>query len=72
LQLLVLINLTLKQKLGSNRIAPTSVPSKNTADFAIEMEPTHGSAASVRSQAEWTEKDSNDQSVIGALTKSSG
>ncbi|XP_015775706.1 PREDICTED: uncharacterized protein LOC107353839 [Acropora digitifera] len=58
------------KKLGSNRITPMSVPSKNTADFGIE--PTHGSAASVRSQAEWTEKDSNDQSVIGALTKSSG
>ena len=69
---LVLINLTLKQKLGSNRIAPMSVPSKNTADFAEEMEPTHGSAASVHSKAELTEKDSNDQSVIGALTKSSG
>lgn len=49
-----------------------SVPSQNTADFAIEMEPTHGSAASVRSQAGWTEEDSNDQSVIRALTKSSG
>lgn len=69
---LLLINLTLKQKLGSNRIAPMSVPSNNTADFAVEMEPTHGSAASVCSKAELTEKDSNDQSVIGALTKSSG
>ena len=49
-----------------------SVPSNNTADFAVEMEPTHGSAASVCSKAELTEKDSNDQSVIGALTKSSG
>lgn len=60
------------KKLESNRIAPMSVPSNNTADFAVEMEPTHGSAASVRSKAELTEKDSNDQSVIGALTKSSG
>lgn len=60
------------KKLDSNRIAPMSVPSNNTADFAVEMEPTHGSAASVRSKAELTEEDSNDQSVIGALTKSSG
>ncbi|KAK2572711.1 hypothetical protein P5673_001691 [Acropora cervicornis] len=45
------------KKLGSNRIGPMSIPSKNT----VEMEPTHGSAASVCSQAEWTEKDSNDQ-----------
>lgn len=49
-----------------------SAPSRNTADFAIEMELTHGSTASVRSQAAWTEEDSNDQSVISALTKSSG
>jgi len=58
--------------MGSNRIAPMPVPAKNTAEVAIEMEPTHLSTGSLHSQAAWTGEDNNDQSVIDALSKPSG
>lgn len=49
------------------------MPSKQTADVAIEMEPTHLSTGSLHSQSTWTgEQDNNKQSVIDALSKSSG
>lgn len=59
--------------MGSNRIAPMPVPTKNTADIAIEMEPTHLSTGSLHSQSAWTgEQDSNSSTVVYALSKSSG
>ena len=59
--------------MGSNRIAPMpTTPAKNTADIAIEMQPTHLSTGSLHSQAAQTEPDNNDQSVVYALSKSSG
>lgn len=59
--------------MGSNRIAPMpTTPAKNTADIAIEMQPTNLSAGSLHSQAAQTEPDNNDQSVAYALSKSSG
>ncbi|RMX55135.1 hypothetical protein pdam_00007427 [Pocillopora damicornis] len=61
------------EKMGSNRIAPMPVPTKNTADIAIEMEPTHLSTGSLHSQSAWTgEQDSNNSTVVYALSKSSG
>lgn len=49
------------------------VPTKNTADIAIEMEPTHLSTGSLHSQSAWTgEQDSNNSTVVYALSKSSG
>ncbi|CAH3143176.1 unnamed protein product [Porites lobata] len=61
------------KKMGSNRIAPMpTTPAKNTADIAIEMQPTHLSTGSLHSQAAQTEPDNNDQSVVYALSKSSG
>ena len=63
----------LDQKMGSNRIAPMPLPAKNTADVAIEMEPTHLSTGSLHSQSAWTgENDDNQQSVVDALSKPSG
>lgn len=59
--------------MGSNRIAPMpTTPAKNTADIAIEMQPTNLSTGSLHSQAAQTEPDNNDQSVAYALSKSSG
>lgn len=59
--------------MGSNRIAPMpTTPAKNTADIAIEMQPTHLSTGSLHSQAAQTEPDNNDQSMVYALSKSSG
>ncbi|XP_068710137.1 golgin subfamily A member 6-like protein 26 [Montipora foliosa] len=63
---------TSAKKMGSNRIAPMPVPTKNTNEVAIEMVPTHQSIGSIHSQSAWTEEDGNDQSFIGALSKSSG
>ncbi|KAL9984067.1 hypothetical protein ACROYT_G006323 [Oculina patagonica] len=61
------------KKMGSNRIAPMPMPTKHTADVAIEMEPTHLSTGSLHSQSAWTgEQDNNKQSVIDALSKPSG
>lgn len=61
------------KKMGSNRIAPMpTTPAKNTADIAIEMQPTNLSTGSLHSQAAQTEPDNNDQSVAYALSKSSG
>ncbi|CAH3165688.1 unnamed protein product [Porites evermanni] len=61
------------KKMGSNRIAPMpATPAKNTADIAIEMQPTHLSTGSLHSQAAQTEPDNNDQSMVYALSKSSG
>ena len=59
--------------MGSNRIAPMpTTPAKNTADIAIEMQPAHLSTGSLHSQVAQTEPDNNDQSVVYALSKSSG
>ncbi|XP_073241242.1 uncharacterized protein [Porites lutea] len=61
------------KKMGSNRIAPMpATPAKNTADIAIEMQPTHLSSGSLHSQAAQTEPDNNDQSMVYALSTSSG
>lgn len=69
----VKIQETSGKKMGSNRIAPMPVPTKNTADIAIEMEPTHLSTGSLHSQSAWTgEQDSNNSTVVYALSKSSG
>lgn len=48
------------------------VPAKSTAEVAIEMESTHQSTGSLHSQAAWTGEGNNDQSVVDALSKSSG
>ena len=48
------------------------VPTKYATDVAIEMEPTHLSTGSLHSQSVQTEPDNNDQTVVGALSKSSG
>lgn len=50
------------------------MPTKQTVDVAIEMEPTHLSTGSLHSQSTWTgaEQDNNKQSVIDALSKCSG
>jgi len=59
--------------MGSNRIAPMPLPAKNKAEVAIEMEPTHLSTGSLHSQSAWTgENDTNQQSVVDALSKPSG
>lgn len=62
----------LNQKFGSNRIVPMPLPTKNTAEVAIEMEPTHHSTGSLHSQSTWTGQGNSDQSLVDALSKLSG